>query len=614
MSLTGGLGPLPGPRVDAPPVGEVHALPQAVASPVRRRGAGGRGTWLAFVELAAAGLLLTGFGIGLVLSGPTDVAWFPVLVAFMALTYVAAGLLAWHRRPSNRTGPLLCAAGLVWYVTVAEYSGIDWLVAAAVIIGLVPLAMILHLLLAFPSGRVSGRLAVGLVVAGYVLALVLEAPRYLFGPEPSGLLQVADLPGLVTVMRWLEAACAAAIIGATSVVLVVRLRRASPARRRTLTPLFVLGIATIVFIIVSANILVPLLDLDALRLAVLQLIAVAVIPVAFTLGVLRGGFARTAEIEDLGAWLGSGDRGLAALHAAMRETLGDPTLEVRYWTDEGGTYVGEDGVAAPLPSADGGRGAIEIVLAGRRIGAIVYDATLFADAEPVRAAAAVVAIAVERERLTVELAASAVALRESRARVVSEADDERRRIGRDLHDGIQARLTLLVLGVATARQDIPEDAAARESIDAISVGLSETIDELRRLVHGVMPAVLVERGLVSAVEDLVDQSPLPVTLELAGSAELLPAVAESTAYFVVAEGLSNALKYARASWLTVRLARTNGRLAVEVHDDGVGGASAGMVGGIRGLADRLDAVGGRLEVISPAGGGTRLVAEVPCES
>jgi hypothetical protein len=151
-------------------------------------------------------------------------------------------------------------------------------------------------------------------------------------------------------MRWAEAAAAAAIIGATSVVLVVRLRRATPAQQRTPAPLSVLGVATIVFIIVSANILVPLLDLDALRLSVLQLIAVALIPVAFTLGVLRGGFARTAEIEDLGVWLGSGDRGSSALHAAMRETLGDPTLEVRYWTEDGATYVGEEGVPSAAPA------------------------------------------------------------------------------------------------------------------------------------------------------------------------------------------------------------------------------------------------------------------------
>lgn len=592
----------------------VTAVRQELAPPVWRRGAGSGLVRLALVELGAAALLLTAVEIGLVVAGPVEPVWFPVLVALMALTYVGAGLLAWYRRPSNRIGPLLCAAGLVWFITVMDFSGIPWLMAVGRVIALVPLALILHLLLAFPSGRLPGRLDVGLVVGAYVVASVLEAPRYLFGPEPSGLLQIADHPGFVAATRYLEAAAAAAVIVTASVVLIGRLRRATPLQRRTLAPLSVLGIATIVFIIVSANVLVPLLGLDALGLATMQLIAVAVIPVAFALGVVRGGFARTAEIEDLGVWLGSGDRGSSALRGALRETLGDPSLEVLYWLEDTEIYVDASGMRRSIPTASSGRAAVEILLAGRQVGAITYEATLFADAEPVRAAAAVVAIALERERLTAELATTGIALRESRARVVTAGDQERRRIARDLHDGIQARLTLLTLRVASARQEAAQAPAARAAVEAIGTGLDETIDELRRLVHGVMPAVLVERGLVAAVEDLVDQLPLPVTLEVPGTPRALPSLAESTAYFVVAEGLSNALKHAQATWLGVRLGPANGRFEIEVRDDGVGGARPSGIGGIRGITDRLDAVGGRLTLDSPPGGGTRLLAEVPCGS
>ena len=126
--------------------------------------------------------------------------------------------------------------------------------------------------------------------------------------------------------------------------------------------------------------------------------------------------------------------------------------------------------------------------------------------------------------------------------------------------------------VDVARRDAAAVPSARASIDAVGAGLQATIDELRRLVHGVMPAALVERGLVAAIEDLVDRVPLPVRLDLPPAERSLPPLAESTAYFVVAEGLSNALKYAKASMLDVRLDRVNGRLEIEVRDDGVGGA------------------------------------------
>ena len=293
----------------------VTATRQVLTVPVWRRGAGSRAVGLALIELGAAAALLTAVEIGLAVAGPFEPVWFAVMVPVMALTYVAAGLLAWYRRPWNRMGALLATTGLVWFVTAWEFSGIPWLIAVARVIALVPLALILHLLLAFPSGRLADRAARWLVVAGYVVACVLEVPRYLFQPEPSGLLQVTELPGVVTVTDVVEGLAAAAVIVATSALLIGRLWRATPAQRRTLAPLSVLGIATILFIILSANVLVPVVGLDPIRLAVMQLIAVSVIPVGFAWGVLRGGFARTAEIEDLGAWLGSGDRGSAALRS-----------------------------------------------------------------------------------------------------------------------------------------------------------------------------------------------------------------------------------------------------------------------------------------------------------
>jgi signal transduction histidine kinase len=231
----------------------------------------------------------------------------------------------------------------------------------------------------------------------------------------------------------------------------------------------------------------------------------------------------------------------------------------------------------------------------------------------VRAAGRVIAIALDNERLTADVRASRDELRASRARIVEATDGERRRIARDLHDGLQARLVLLAMCAHGVRTDPAASPAVRAQALELESGLQDANTELRELVQGVMPAALTERGLFAAVEDLVDRVPIPIDLELEldqGEASL-PAVVESTGYFVTSEAVANAVKHSRARELTLRLAQRGGRLRIEVGDDGVGGARVCEGAGMRGMADRVDAVGGRLAVDSPPGAGTRLVAELP---
>ena len=256
---------------------------------------------------------------------------------------------------------------------------------------------------------------------------------------------------------------------------------------------------------------------------------------------------------------------------------------------------------------------VEVELAGNPVGAIIYDPMLIADAELVRAASRVVSLALERERLTVELLTSREALRASRARIVEATDRERRRIARDLHDGLQAQLVLLALRTGRIAAD-PAAAAFADQAAELQSGLVAASDELRRLVQGVMPALLIERGLHAATEDLVDRMPVPTRLEATRVDGPLPPAVESIGYFVVAEALTNAVKHSRARQVVVRLERVDGRLEIEVRDDGVGGARLGGGSGLSGIADRLDVLGGRLRVHSSPGGGTALLAEVPCAS
>jgi signal transduction histidine kinase len=213
--------------------------------------------------------------------------------------------------------------------------------------------------------------------------------------------------------------------------------------------------------------------------------------------------------------------------------------------------------------------------------------------------------------LDAELRASLAELRASRARIVEAGDAERRRLERDLHDGAQSRLVALKLLLSSARLRARRgaegvDAILGEAIDELDTSLSE----LRELARGIHPAVLTDRGLEPALQALATRAPVPVTVE-ADDEDRLPGPVESAAYFVVSEALANVAKYAQATQAAVAVRRENGRVTVDVTDDGIGGADAGRGSGLRGLADRVAALDGTLSLDSPAGGGTHLHAEIP---
>ena len=248
---------------------------------------------------------------------------------------------------------------------------------------------------------------------------------------------------------------------------------------------------------------------------------------------------------------------------------------------------------------------------GRRVAAIVCDAAIYDENQMVKSAGAAVALALENERLNAELRARVEELRASRTRIVEAGLGERRRLERDLHDGAQQRLVALRLSLRLARDHAlrdPEGGAAL--IDEAMAELDAALAELRELARGIHPAVLTDRGLEPALDALASRAPLPVEVKSA-AADLPPAV-ESAAYFVVAEALTNVAKYASASRAEVSVARVNGHALVEVHDDGVGGADPGRGSGLAGLADRVAALDGRLDVDSPPGAGTTVRAAIPC--
>jgi signal transduction histidine kinase len=232
-----------------------------------------------------------------------------------------------------------------------------------------------------------------------------------------------------------------------------------------------------------------------------------------------------------------------------------------------------------------------------------------------------VAVAIDRARSAAALRASRDELRESRARIVHAGDVERRRLAQDLHDGVQSQLVLLGIE-AQALASLP---GASEEIAAAATEVRRRIDsaaaDLRGLVHAVMPPALAADGLVAAVEDLLDRMPVPTRLDLNAPEDVsrTPAHIQSTAYFVIAEGLTNAVKHAQATDIEVRMTVRDSQLLLDVIDNGIGfdhsdSASSVMGFGLRSVSDRVSAIGGLLAVIRPAGGGTHLTAELPCAS
>jgi signal transduction histidine kinase len=534
------------------------------------------------VALAVTELVVT-------VAGPTEPAWFAVLFPVAGVAYVGSGLLAWYRRPAGRMGALLVAAGLALHLAGLELTGVPGLSAIGHAVALVPVVAVVHLLLAFPTGRLRTHLARGLVATGYVVTVGTDVLQQLV--TPGSALGVTDAPFVATIAgRVLQIGAIVAIVAA-SAVLVHRYRIATTPQRRTLAPLYSFGVLAILYIVFAANVLPPVFGVSYTTVAVTQVITIALIPAAFTLGVLRGGFARTAALEDLGLWLARGDRDPEAVRRAVAETVGDPDARVLFRVEDG--YV--DAAGRP---ADPGPAHARVTLDGTEIAAIGYDPVHVPDAGHVDAVGGIIAIALDRQRLVAEL-------RASRARVTEAADAERRRIARDLHDGIQARLVLLRLQASGG-----VDAQPGEVVE----GLDRVIDDLRRLVHGVMPAALVENGLAAAVEDLADRLPVHTDVDIRTGDTDLPPVVQSAVYFLVAEALTNAVKHSGASRIGVRVHRDAAAMHIEVCDDGRGGARVDGHGGLRGARDRVEALGGGFEVADLPGGGTRLLSRLPCAS
>jgi signal transduction histidine kinase len=531
-----------------------------------------------------------------------------VLAVLIGLAFAGSGLFAWGRRPENRLGLLMTVVGcsyLVWQILVQADS--SPLFTAGIWLSDAWVVLLVLFLLSFPSGRLTRTFDFVIVGMFATVAFPLELVWLLFFDpgEPANALLVwsnADVAGYVD---WVQRA----LIVTASVVLAVTLSRrwirASPPLRRALVPVLAGSAA-----ILSGAVLVGLskfqVELEAATWIVQG--ALIAIPLIILTGILRSRLARSS-VGELFIELRA-DPAPAELRNALARALRDPSLALAYWVPQFRSWADLDGRALELPRDGSGRETKVIDRDGARVAALVHDPALLDEPELLDAVTAAAGIALENARLQAELRARLEELRGSRARIVDAGQTERKRLERNLHDGAQQRLIALSLELGLL-EDLQADPETRSRLDLARREIATSLEELRDVARGLHPAVVSGHGLEVALEQLVARAPIPVRLNV-GVGGRLPERLEVAAFYLVSESLTNIGKHARATSASVEVARTDGQITVVVVDDGIGGADTELGSGLRGLADRVEALGGQLRIWSPKDGGTRLRAEMPC--
>ena len=530
-----------------------------------------------------------------------------MLAVWVTLSYVLGGLFAWRRRPDSRFGPLMIAAGLVNFLSTLVWATSDVPFTIGQSVDLLAPVVFLHVFLAFPDGRLRTRFERVLVATSYSVAIGLELVRMNFGDfGPHNLLAVYSSPGTEEVARKVQLSIVSVFCLTGVAVLAARRLREGRPLRRSLTLLvdaFGLALVMIAFLFLSAAYGGPWV----MQIRWVTFVTLGLAPAAFVAGLLYARLARSALgdlIVELRADLAPPD-----LRDALARALRDPSLELAYWLPDFNTYVDVDGQSFDIETR--GRAITLIERKGGLVAALLHDSSLQDEPELLAAVTAAAGIAVENGRLEAELRARLEELKGSRARVIEAGQKERQRLERNLHDGAQQRLIALSLQLSLLEQRLGDRPDATARLEQARSEIALSLEELRAVARGIHPAVLSGHGLAVALESLAGRAAVPTRLvvEIDGR---LPESVEVAAYYVVAESLTNITKHAHATDASVGVARVNGDLVVEIVDDGIGGADTEHGSGIRGLADRVEALGGRLRVWTPVGGGTRVKAEIPC--
>jgi signal transduction histidine kinase len=426
------------------------------------------------------------------------------------------------------------------------------------------------------------------------------------GLDPIQVLAVADQAEIAIAIHVVELVVISLVALIAVGILIARRRAGGRPLRRSFSLLidsFALGLMAIAVLLLVGVLGGPAFPtIQRISLAVLGLA-----PIAFLAALLDARLGRTS-VGGLVVELRSEP---ADLRTPLARALRDPSLELVYWLPQFGSWADQDGKEVDLPH-DGARAITMIERDTEPVAALVHDPAIKDEPELLDAVTAAAAIALENGRLQAELRANVDELRGSRARVIEAGQKERQRLERDLHDGAQQRLVALSLDLSVLESRLGGDPDANSILAKARDEVAVSLAELRDVARGLHPAVLTAHGLAVALESLAARATVPVRL----SVDLQERVAEPVevaAYYVASESLANIGKHARATSATVDVVRNGPQLVVEVVDDGVGGADTERGSGLRGLADRVEGLGGQLRIWTPLGGGTRVRAELPCE-
>lgn len=588
-------------------------------------------------RVARSALWAAAFGFGLVsllvarshpggsFGGTSWLAAVAELAAGWAL--IAVGLGCAHRRPRNRSGYLLAAAGVSWFFVEWNNPAIGS--PAAFTFGLVAWALappvVAHAILAYPFGRPLpplGRAAVLAAYAGAGLVLGL-LPALVFDPRqqacsqcPANLLSVISNQDAARVLTQWGVRLGLVWPVALAAVAAWRFTRSSTAVRWMSAPVALGGVAYLLLVWVDFAHSLPRGQLgnDPLErdLWLGEAIALGAIAAGVTWPWLRARRTRSALarlVVDLGHSPPPGRLG-----EALASTLGDPALEVAYPLADPGRYADAHG-AAVNPAARDGRTVTPLARGGTTVALLIHRPGLLDNPELVREVAAAARIALENERLQAVVSAQLEDLRASRARVVAAGDAERRLLERDLHDGAQQRLISLSLALRLARTRLgpDEDRDLITGMDQAGAEIGAAIEELRELAHGIYPAVLTDEGLAAAVEALCERAAIPVRVVAVPEGRFPPS-AEAAAYFLIAEACGKIAATTGATSASVEVRQEGCQLLVEVTGKGAGEPGPELETRITGLSDRVGALDGRLRIEQLPGQGIAICGEIPCES
>lgn len=584
-----------------------------------------------FTGLAVGGVLLCAASAAIALANGGSgggAGWAAVGVITIAAP-VGVGLYAWHRDPAGRFGLLLVAAGYGWFLTTLGHSDQALLYSVGRVSAWVFEPVLIYVLLAYPSGRLTRSrdrimvLAAVLVVATMYLPTALLVAQYPHPSPfsgctahcPSNSFQVTSSePGFIdAILRPARDVITIGIYLGVAVLLGLRLGEASPLYKLTLRP--VLAAASLRFTAAFLYIVLRRAGAGDGALEAVALVTVLTVPAAsigFLWGLISWRLHEVSALERLTLGLGEAtDPG--RLRDLMADAIGDRRLEFYYLDPDRGRWRDSSGRPVDRPRTNDERFICEIADGDGTAAILACDRALGDEHEFVEAVGACALTGLETQRLATALKASLRDIDASRARLALAADSERQRIERDLHDGAQQHLVTLRVKLELATEKLRDDPAEGSALlRELGPEIDEIIDQIRSLAQDIYPPVLSSGGLGDALRSAALQASLPVHLEVDGIGRY-PIEVESAIYFCCLEALTNASKHAEGAtgaWVDIAEA---GELRFEVRDDGCGFSPSdpGRGAGLTNMRDRLDAVGGALTVSSEPGHGTSIRGMAP---